>query len=520
MLQLRPYQTEAIRSALKDLKTCNSVGIIAPTGAGKTIIMKEIAERFIRKDKERCNVIIVSHLSVLQGQTLDNFIKMCEYRTDKYQGQIKPSPLTRVVISTMQTLRRPTTGEFLHRRLLANKTKLIMIDEAQLYGSKSYDLIEELFPEAKIIGLSASPFRGNKFSFNQFDKVSYSISLQELIDKKFLVPPVLHQICHKDMDIPERIAHVAGVYAAKLEGKGALVYWNTKVAAENASMAFNEAGIPSAFIHDGVKAIRKREVLERFDERKIKVIHNVNILSAGYDSPKVFGIFMPMGTNSPVMYIQRIGRGLRLYRNKKSCQVFIYGDEPAIKRGLFARMNRVALRVKEDPIDDRSDIYNEYDWLMSMEEPNVTKLRYTVEVMKAHKIIEDKGLPHLAKLIRHKKFPKKYLRSLMSGEAVLDEQAKGEATDRQRQILIAKGFDAGHIDELDRRDAGGLISMIQSRLNSQWIVKVGLHENKHISEVHGAYFGAIKRKNPRHPVLRMYSQWIRAGRPQENEERT
>jgi superfamily II DNA or RNA helicase len=444
-------------------------------------------------------------------------MKWSGYRTEKFQGKTKPSPMTRIIMSTMQTLRRSESADLLRRRLICNDTRLIIIDEAQVYGSKSYQHIEELFPLAKIVGLSASPYRGNKFSFNQFDKVSYSISLEELIDQGYLARPILNQIDLKGMDVPERIAHVAGVYTERMEGKGALVYWNTKVQAETASLAFNEAGIRSAYIHDSLSAGRKRRVLEMFDKGEINVIHNVNILSAGYDSTRVYGVFLPMGTSSPVMYIQRVGRGLRLEKGKQFCQVYLYGDAPSIARGLYKKIHKVAMRVKDDPeYGKEADIYETMDWLEAMENPAPEKIRYTMDVIDAHKRIKAMNLDTLADMIRFKKFPKRYLRSLMTGEAKIDEAAKGHATDRQVLLLESKGFTAPQIDCLNRRDAGALCSLIQSTLNKRWVVKGGLHENKFIGDIPGAYLGAIKKKNPNHPVLRMYRLWMREGKPLEN----
>ena len=121
MLSLRPYQSKAIEQTITDLKDYDKLGIIAPTGAGKTIIMMKLAEHIIEKYKGS-NVIIVSHLSVLQTQTLDNFTKWAIYKTDKYQGRVKPSPMTRIIVSTMQTLRRRESADLMRRRLICNDT--------------------------------------------------------------------------------------------------------------------------------------------------------------------------------------------------------------------------------------------------------------------------------------------------------------------------------------------------------------------------------------------------------------
>ena len=513
-MYLRTYQQEAVTSALEDLHKHDSLGIIAPTGAGKTVMMQAICEDLLRELGTGYNIIIVSHLSVLQGQTLDFFIRTCKYKTTKYQGKKLPSVNTRVIITTMQSLRREGSRSFFKRRLLNNKTALIMIDEAQMYGANSYDMITEEFATAKVIGFSASPYRGNQYSFNQFDKVSYSISLEQLIDEGYLVEPRLHTIDLKGMSIAERTAHVAGIYSSQLSPKGALVYWNTKEQADTANAVFNMSGLKSAVITDDTPDETKVQILDRFEKGEVTVIHNVNILSAGYDSNKVYGIFMPMGTSSPVNYIQRVGRGLRKERGKTHCKVYIYGDAPSIKRGLYTKMNRVALRTKDDPeYGKRGDVYEQLDWMEATETPDPIKLKITRDVVSACEKIKELDLDNLHRLIRFKRFPKRYLRSLVTAQARVDEELKGKASDSQSRFLISKGFEDTDIATLNQKEAQALIGMIQHTLNQEWVVQSGLHANKHISEVPLAYIGALVKMKRRNPILNMYGKWKREGKP-------
>ena len=502
---------------MEDLPTNNTLGFIAPTGAGKTIIMQEIAERYLDLIGHGYNVIIVSHLSVLQTQTLKNLLRNCKHRATRHQGRERADAFGRVIVTTMQTLRNEKASHHLKARLIHNKTALIMIDEAQMYGAQSYKTIEDRYG-CKVIGFSASPYRGNRYSFNQFDKVSYAVSLQELIDAGYLLTPRLHQIDLAGMNVPERISHIAGIIAnlrADSPG-GSLVYWNTKADAELASATFNACQIPSAFITDQTTKARKEQVLDQFESGHVKVIHNVNILSAGYDSNKVYRIFLPMGTSSPVNYIQRIGRGLRKEEGKTHCDVYCYGDAPTIKRGLYHKIHRVALKTKDDPdLGKSGDIYDTLEWLELQPDAKPEKIRYTRELVAACNKVKSLGMENLARMIRFKKFPKRYLRSLITAQARLDQKMKGQATDDQVQWLARKGFNDGDIKALNRAEATALVSMIQSNLNRQWVVKEGLHTNKHISEIPGAYLGAlVKKRQFNHPVLKMYNQWKRQGKPE------
>lgn len=520
MFVLRPYQKEATESVIKDLTSHDKLGVIAPTGAGKTVMMLEIAEKMLETMGHGHNVIIVSHLSILQNQTLTGFQKHSKYKTSLMQGDTKPHVLSKIIITTMQTLRNEKSHSFIEKKLLHNKTALILIDEAQMYGSNSYTKIERMY-DAKLVGFSASPYRGNKYSFNQFDRVSYAISLQELIDQGFLVEPKLHQIDLAGMSVEERISHIIALIQSSIAensestlARGSLIYWNTKDIAKLASSAFDASGIPSAFLTDKTAPTRRDAVLDGFNIGKYQVIHNVNVLSAGYDSEHVHNIFMPMGTSSPVNYIQRIGRGLRLSKGKTHCDIYLYGEAPSIKRNLYTRIHKAALRVKDDPESGKinNGIYDQLDWLELQDNPNIEKIKYTKDLIQIHRHLYSIGLTNVANLIKYKKFPKRYLRNLITATAQRDQINKENMSDMQRNWLESKGINPS---TLNRTEADVLIRLIQGNLNKKWVVKHGHHANKPIDEVPLAYIGAlIRKKQYKHPVVKLYQDWKQQGKPQ------
>lgn len=526
MFDLRGYQEAATSALIIDLAVYQKLGLIAPTGAGKTVMILETAKRYLDLMGYGYHVLIISHLSILQEQSMRFFKNHLPDRQVSMLGQ-KHSlhPLSRYVVATMQTARNPNRIEQLKKKLLHSKTALIFIDEAQLYGAASYDTISELLPEAKIIGLSASPYRKNKYSFNQFDKVSYAISLQELIDQGYLVEPRLHQIEMAGVSVESRISALIALIQRSLKdnpehtlGKGTLVYWNTKENAELASNSFNMSGIPSAFLTDKTPKAQRIKTLEAFDKGEIRVIHNVNILSAGYDSPHVYNIMMPMGTSSPVNYIQRIGRGLRLAEGKTHCDVYCYGDSPTIKRNLYARVHRMSLRMKDDPeLGKSGDILDLMEFLELQDNPKPEKVKYTQAMVKIYEHAKSINADNIANLVRFQKFPRRYLRSLITLQARKEEQRRQTVSDRQKQWLSEIGIK--DTSTLSYNECEQLIQCIQKNLARRWVVKKGQHTNKTIDEIPMAYIGAlIRRRQYDHPVVKMYMQWKKEGKPNTNEE--
>ena len=224
-----------------------------------------------------------------------------------------------------------------------------------------------------------------------------------------------------------------------------------------------------------------------------------------------------MGTNSPVNYIQRIGRGLRLHPDKKECNIYCYGDPPTINKNIYERIHRISLKVSDDPDHGkRGDIYDKYEWMeLNRETYSTDKINYVKECISICEQMKSINAFNLYKLIRFQKFPKKFLRSLITHKAKIDLEERSKATDTQKQWLMSKGLSENHINYINKGEAAMLINAIQNTMSKKWTVKIGLHMNKPIDEVPMAYIGAlIRQKKYNHPVIKLYNEWKERGKPE------
>jgi ATP-dependent helicase IRC3 len=250
-----------------------------------------------------------------------------------------------VIISSIQSASKPTSLKKLNEK----EFELLIIDECHRSCAKSYrKLIHCLgFDRKKIIGFTATPFRTDMQSLTEiFGFPSFKMNIIDLIKEGFLVDLVgyriktnitLTGISTKGGDFIEaKLGAVINVsnrnklildsYKKNCAGKKALVFCASINHAVDLCNEFNSEKIPSAVIHGKMKTSERSKVLKKFKEGEIRVITNCNILTEGFDEPSIECLLMARPTLSKTLYIQMIGRGLRLYPNKKNCTVIEFTD--------------------------------------------------------------------------------------------------------------------------------------------------------------------------------------------------
>lgn len=403
MFQIRPYQHDAVTAITRDLTEHRRVAAILPTGSGKTEIFVEVSRQFTEANPTKA-ILILSHLSLLTEQTKSRFTLRCpSLQVDIMQGGDKPKWNSSVVISTMQTSRNQKHIAWLKEHTIRD-IGLIIIDEAHFLPVESYQTILSFFPEARVIGFTATPFRSKQVMTSCFDKVSYSISLQELIDTGYLVPPKLHQIVSKGETTSDVMATVLHLYKSREHQGQAIVYMQSVDDARTLRSAFDQAGIPAQAVTQELTGDYRTEILSKFNNREIRVLTTVNVLTAGFDSPVVDSIFMPYGTSSPTTYLQRIGRGLRPNpsTNKSHCDVYIFGDAPSVSRRVYEQLTNKILNAGGKPksyATHREDLlYNDFTEHTDVYVWNTT-------VVEAITKMERLGMMQFAALLNEKRFP-------------------------------------------------------------------------------------------------------------------
>lgn len=313
MMQLRPYQTEAVNKIVERWGEWRKELLVLPTGCGKTVVFNTVAH------ERPGNVLILAHRDELIEQARDKYFKMF----GETAGKIKASErdLQRVTVGSVQTMmRHDYTGQF----------GTVIVDEAHHTISDSYMKVLDQFPEAKVLGVTATPDRGDKKSLARYyDGIAYEYGLKQAVSDGYLcnitartVPLEIDmsnvKISLGDFQV-DSVAETLEPYLPKI-AEAIQEYASarkTVIFCPLISVAQELAGmIPGAREVNGQSQDRK-EVLEWFDHAGPgSVLCNAMLLTEGWDCPSVDCVVVLRPTKIRSLYAQMIGRGTRLSPGK------------------------------------------------------------------------------------------------------------------------------------------------------------------------------------------------------------
>lgn len=328
---LRPRQEAFVARACDALNSnANTLGV-APTGAGKTVMLSEIAGRQMRMSGAK-RVLVLQHRDELVQQNLRTFSTMNKAADVGVIDAGAKHFHRDVMFAMVPTLSRAKNLDALP------PVDLIIADEAHHVAATSWlkiiEGVREKNPEAKLLGVTATPARGDgKGLRGVFSNVCDQITLTELIRVGNLVPPrtfvvdvgvqsQLRQV-RKTIDDFDMNA-VAAIMDKEIVNDAVVKHWKEKAAdrrtvvfastvahARHVELAFRESGVAVATIVGEMADGDRRETLRSFDEGKIQVLVNVAVLTEGWDCPPVSCVVLLRPSSYKSTMIQMIGRGLR-----------------------------------------------------------------------------------------------------------------------------------------------------------------------------------------------------------------
>lgn len=327
-VELRPYQEESKQSIFNEWnKGIKRTLLVLPTGTGKTIVFAKVTEDCVR-DGDR--VLIMAHRAELLEQASDKIEKATglSCSTEKAEETCLNSWF-RVVVGSVQTLMR----ENRLKKFNKDYFDTIIIDEAHHCLSDSYQRVLAYFSEAKVLGVTATPDRGDMRNLGSyFESLAYEYTLPKAIKSGYLVPI-------KALTIPLQIdLSSVGVQAGdfKVNDIGTVLdpYLYSiademmKYCKERKTVVFlplvktsqkfrdilNEKGFRATEVN--CDSSDRAQVLGDFDTGKYNVICNSMLLTEGWDCPTVDCIIILRPTKIRSLYSQMVGRGTRLSPSK------------------------------------------------------------------------------------------------------------------------------------------------------------------------------------------------------------
>ena len=326
-MELRPYQQEAKDAVFAQWEKVNKTLLVLPTGCGKTIVFAKVTEECVRRGSR---VLILAHRGELLEQAVDKIAKATQLgcATEKAEESCLGSWF-RITVGSVQTMMR----EKRLSRFPEDYFDTIIIDEAHHCISDSYQRVLQHFPEAKILGVTATPDRGDMKNLGQvFDSLAYEYTLPKAIKEGYLSPI-------KALTIPLKLdLSGVGVQAGDFKSgeiATALDPYLQQIAEEmmnycmdrktvvflplvKTSQKFrdilNEKGFKAAEVNGESKD--RAEILAAFDRGEYNVLCNSMLLTEGWDCPSVDCIVVLRPTKVRSLYSQMVGRGTRLYPDK------------------------------------------------------------------------------------------------------------------------------------------------------------------------------------------------------------
>lgn len=343
---LRPYQIEAKRKIFSAWDDCDSVMLQMPTGTGKTrlftSIISDIRTWSIISGKD-VKVLIVAHRIELIEQISDSL--------DKYKvshgiiaGGKERNLRPQVQVASVQTITHRTNFEVAS----CLGVDFVIIDEAHHSTAKSYNKLWDLYPDAKKLGVTATPWRMNHRGFASiYDRLVLSKSIKEFISEGWLSPykyysikdssnihSLISNISEFDVEGDYKVfalekvvdngvirAHLLKSYLKFAKGKKGIIYSVSRKHSDHICAEYKKAGVNIVCIDSLTPRDERRLYVQRFKMGLIDIIVNVDIFSEGFDCPDIEFIQLARPTKSLVKYLQQVGRGLRLTSNKSNCLI-------------------------------------------------------------------------------------------------------------------------------------------------------------------------------------------------------
>ncbi len=326
-MELRPYQQEAKDAIFDQWEKVDKTLLVLPTGCGKTIVFAKVTEECVRRG---CRVLILAHRGELLQQAADKIAKATKLgcATEKADETCLGSWF-RITVGSVQTMMR----EKRLARFPEDYFDTIIIDEAHHCISDSYQRVLQHFPEAKILGVTATPDRGDMKNLGQvFDSLAYEYTLPKAIKEGYLSPikaltiPLKLDLSgvgiqsgdFKSGDIATALDPYLQQIAEEMKNycmdRKTVVFLPLVKTSQKFRDILNEQGFKAAEVNGESKD--RAEILDAFDRGEYNVLCNSMLLTEGWDCPSVDCIVVLRPTKVRSLYSQMIGRGTRLYPDK------------------------------------------------------------------------------------------------------------------------------------------------------------------------------------------------------------
>lgn len=327
-MELRPYQQEAKDAVFEQWDNgIRKTLLVLPTGCGKTIVFAKVTEDCVRKGDR---VLILAHRGELLDQAADKLKKTTGLNSAvEKAGDSCLGSWFRVVVGSVQTLMR----EKRLKQFPEDYFDTIIIDEAHHCISDSYQKVLQHFPDAHVLGVTATPDRGDMRNLGQyFESLAYEYTLPKAIKEGYLTPikaltiPLTIDMSSVSVQAGDfKTSDIGTALDPYLEGiaqemkkycadKKTVVFLPLVKTSQKFRDILNRHGFQAAEVNGDSQD--RAEILTDFESGKYNVLCNSMLLTEGWDCPSVDCVVVLRPTKVRSLYCQMVGRGTRLSPGK------------------------------------------------------------------------------------------------------------------------------------------------------------------------------------------------------------
>lgn len=339
MVQLRDYQEAAVQAVRDSFRAGHRrTLLVAPTGAGKTVIFSYIAAGMARNNKR---ILIVAHRRELLKQ-ISGALKRVGVSHAVLSGGTPGIPIANVVVASVFTL--------VKRMKHMKPFDLIIGDEAHHFTpASSWGKVVEGFPKARVLGVTATPERLDGKGMGQmFDDMVMGPTVAELTAQGFLSPAIVYAPSAPDlgsvttrmgdyvskqleeaMDKPVITGSAVNHYRKYADGKRAIAFCVSVKHAKDVAEDFRQSGYEASHIDGGMDDTERDGVLAKFERGDIQILTSCDLVSEGFDLPAVEVAILLRPTKSLGLYLQQCGRAIRPHPDKERTVILDHAGNTA-----------------------------------------------------------------------------------------------------------------------------------------------------------------------------------------------
>lgn len=318
----RYYQRDAESAIYRQLQLHRSTLLVLATGLGKTQTFCAVAA------KAKGNVLVLAHRQELVAQAKAR-LELLTGEPVGVEMAGEKCGRERLVVGSVDTVKQKKRLE----RLGTDRFSLIIVDEAHHYIAKTYRRPLDYFRDAKVLGVTATPDRGDEKALGKlFDSVAYLMDISDGIDAGYLVPLTGKEVFLESVDLSAvkstagdlnigqldqvmvEACHGIVAETRRLAGdRRGIAFFPGVRSAEFACNLFNEQEPDSAvFLSGSTDPMLRESIVEQFKKGRWKYLCNCQIATEGFDAPDVSVIIHGRPTKSRALYAQMTGRGTRV----------------------------------------------------------------------------------------------------------------------------------------------------------------------------------------------------------------